>query len=444
MQQAIAARAGDVCIVTQQRSYTNGELEAQRQAWLAELTHRQVAPGSVVGIKSDYSISGIGLLLALFSHRCIAALVPSSASNDANYVEAAGIERLISLQPHMDAQWSSPHERRALPLLEQLRSRGEPGFVIFSSGTTGQPKAVLHSTERFLAKFDASGKRMRTLSFLLFDHIAGMDTLFYTLCSGGVIVAPGARDPRSICRLIAEHRVEVLPASPTFLNLLCLSGAASEFDLSSVRIITYGSEPMSQSTLHRVVELFPHARVAQKYGTSEFGAPRAISRARDSLWIHLKADETEYQVRDGILWIRSPTAMLGYLNAPALMDADGWLCTRDRVEQDGDWLRILGRDSDVIMVGGEKVHPQEIEDAVLELDFVTDVVVRGEPHPITGQIVTAVVTLREPRPEHEVRIALRKHCRERLAPFKIPVKISVSAQALATERHKKMRGAPAT
>ena len=76
------------------------------------------------------------------------------------------------------------------PLLASLRERQGAGLVIFSSGSTGRAKAILHDVDRFLRKYETPGKGMRTLAFLLFDHVAGMDTLFYTLCNGGSLVLP--------------------------------------------------------------------------------------------------------------------------------------------------------------------------------------------------------------------------------------------------------------
>ncbi len=97
----------------------------------------------------------------------------------------------------------------------------------------------------------------------------------------------------------------------------------------------------------------------------------------------------ETKIVDGRLWIRAKSAMLGYLNAPSPFDADGFFDTGDLVEVDGEWLRILGRKSEIINVGGNKVFPMEVENALLELDNVEDVAVRGEPNPLTGQVVVA-------------------------------------------------------
>jgi long-chain acyl-CoA synthetase len=415
------------------------DLENRRHEWLQVLDQEGVEPGAVVGLKADYSPAAVSLLLALLSHRCIASLLPMTAIGDEAYLEDGQIEGLFHLNSSGSWSWDAFDTTVDHPLLRQLRDLGEAGLTIFSSGSTGRPKAVLHSAERLLAKFDRQGKPFRTLAFMLFDHIAGIDTLFYTLGAHGSLVLTERRDPLSVCRLIEDHRVEVLPVSPAFLNLFCLSGDYQGCDLSSLKIITYGSEPMSQGTLDALCEIFPEAKIVQKYGTSEFGSPRALSRANDSLWLKLKGDEIDARVVDGILWVRTETAMLGYLNAASPFDEEGWYCTGDLVETDGDWVRILGRESDIIIVGGEKVYPREVEDAILGLAIIEDVVVKGEPHPMLGQIVTAKVALRESLAENEVRKQVRMHCRGRLAPYKIPAKVEVASSPLTTGRQKKVR-----
>jgi long-chain acyl-CoA synthetase len=155
--------------------------------------------------------------------------------------------------------------------------------------------------------------------------------------------------------------------------------------------------------------------------------------------LKLKTDELAAKVVDDVLWLKTDTAMLGYLNAPSPFDQDGWLCTGDLVEREGEWIRILGRKSDLIIVSGEKVYPQEVENTILELDFVQDVMVKGESQALTGQIVTAHVNLRQPRDEKTVRTEVRRHCRTRLEPYKIPVKVKIVSAPLACDRHKKTR-----
>ena len=135
--------------------------------------------------------------------------------------------------------------------------------------------------------------------------------------------------------------------------------------------------------------------------------------------------------------------MMGYLNAPSPFDAEGWMNTQDVVEVDGEWIRILGRKTDIINVGGQKVYPAEVESMLLQMPNVRDVAVFGEPNPITGQIVVARMNLWEPEPLGELRKRVRVFCRDRIAPFKVPAKIEITEREQWSARFKKMRKAEA-
>jgi acyl-coenzyme A synthetase/AMP-(fatty) acid ligase len=239
--------------------------------------------------------------------------------------------------------------------------------------------------------------------------------------------------------LIEEARVEVLSASPTFLRLLCLAGDDGERDLSSLKIITYGSEPMDPRTLALLNERFAGCRISQKYGTTETGSPPSSSRANDSLWLKLGGDGVEVKVVGGVLHLRSESTILGYLNAPSPVDSEGWYCTGDLVEVDGDWIRFRGRSSEQINVGGEKVSPSEVERVILELDFVREAAVSGEANPIMGQVVVARIVLAEAIDERDAMRRIRIHCRSRMAPHMIPVKIDCVSASLSTSRQKVQR-----
>ena len=251
---------------------------------------------------------------------------------------------LLDIDPQGQWNWTTlaaSTERH--PLLVAIQAAGDAGIVLFTSGSTGRPKAALQSMHRFLGKFGRPGKSFRTLAFLLFDHVAGLDTLFYTLSNGGTVVVTRDRSPSAVSRLIEDARVEVLSASPTFLRLLCLAGDDGERDLSSLKIITYGSEPMDPRTLALLNERFAGCRISQKYGTTETGSPPSASRANNSLWLKLGGDGVEVKVVDGVLHLRSESTILGYLNAPSPVDAEGWYCTGDLVEVDGEWIRFRGQ-----------------------------------------------------------------------------------------------------
>lgn len=421
-----------VCIEADGSSYTYAQLLQETEKWQARLHDRGVA--QVVGLAADYSVSAIAVLLALLIRRCTVALLPSRV-DVRSYVADSHISALLDVNVAGDCVWRSVPNEKGHHLLEQLRAAGAAGLVVFTSGTTGEPKAALHSLERFLYKFSRPGRRFRTLAFMLLDHVAGLDTLFYTLSNGGTLIVPRRRDPRSILEIIASGHVEVLPTSPTFIRLLC-SALPQNCDLSSLKIVTYGSEPMDATTLFRLQERFPGVTITQKYGTTEIGSPRSISRENDSLWIKIKPDGVQTKVVNGVLWVRSEGTVLGYLNAPSPLDEEGWYCTGDLVDVDGEWIRFLGRDDDRINVGGEKVMPTEVEQVILELDFVRDVTVLGEPHALMGQIVVARVVLKTTLPMKEVARSIRLHCRQRLAAHKVPVRVSIVSD-LPNDRNKR-------
>ena len=97
--------------------------------------------------------------------------------------------------------------------------------MLFSSGSTGKPKAALHDFAVLLEKFRTPRPRHRMMAFLLFDHIGGINTLFTSLATGGTLVITSDRRPDAVAALIERHKVETLPTTPTFLNLLLLSEA---------------------------------------------------------------------------------------------------------------------------------------------------------------------------------------------------------------------------
>lgn len=294
---------------------------------------------------------------------------------------------------------------------------------------------------RILARYGpTAGGGRRMLHFLTMDHIGGVNTLLHTLSRGGTLVTVADRAPDTVFAAIARHRVEVLPTTPTFLNMVLVSGAHRRYPVTSLALITYGTEPMPERTLELLHAALPSVRLKQTYGLSELGILPTKSESDDSGWMRLGDAGFAHKIVDGVLWIKSEAAMLGYLNASAEFDDDGYFNTQDVVQTNGDSIRVLGRRSEIINVGGEKVYPAEVENVILEVPGVSDVTVRGHPSPITGMVVKATVRITTDEDERGIRLRIREHCRGRLEPFKVPALISVSADGLHSERFKKIRG----
>jgi long-chain acyl-CoA synthetase len=410
--------------------------------WSRILDESEIAPGMVVSLEGDYSPNAVALLVALIDRGTI--VVPLTKSVEAHreeFLEIAEVEAVVSIDA--DDRWDIVRRDVAVAneLTRGLISGGHPGLVLFSSGSTGKSKAALHNFTSLLEKFKVPRNRQCTLTFLLLDHIGGINTLFYTLANGGTVVSVPSRDPEVVCRAIARHRVELLPTSPTFLNLLLISEAYKHHDLSSLQLITYGTEVMPATTLQRVHEIFPSTRLLQTYGLSELGILRSKSRDSNSLWVKVGGEGFETKIVDGVLHVRAQSAMLGYLNAPSPFDEEGWMNTQDMVEVDGEYIRILGRKTEIINVGGQKVYPAEVESVLLQMENVRDATVFGEKNPITGNIVACRLNLFEAEDPIALKKRLRAFCRDRLASFKIPVKIDITSQEQHSARFKKMRRA---
>ncbi len=408
-----------------------------------EFHQHGVQEGAVTALRGDYSPEIVAALLALIDRRAIVVpLSPAVAAQEAEFLEIAEAQCVVSFEGEtLDINCQTRQLRNPLHL--QLTARGNPGLVLFSSGSTGKSKAALHDLGPLLEKFKTPRRSMVTLTFLMIDHIGGFNTLFYVLSNAGTVVVSPSRDPQAVCAAIARHKVELLPASPTFLNLLVLSEAYRQYDLSSLKLITYGTEMMPKHTLSRIAEIFPNTELLQTYGLSEIGILRSKSEKADSLWVKVGGEAYQTKVQNGTLWIKAQSAMLGYLNAPSPFDEEGWLDTGDLVEVQGDYVRFLGRRSEIINVGGLKVYPAEIEDVLLSVPNVRDVTVTGAAHPITGNIVVARFNLIEAEDPGAFRQRVREFCRSRLEPFKIPARIEIVDGNQFSGRFKKMRNAPA-
>ncbi|NKY44514.1 class I adenylate-forming enzyme family protein [Nocardia cerradoensis] len=346
----------------------------------------------------------------------------------------------------------------------------DPAVILFTSGTSGKPKAALHSQRNLLAVTgyfeytDAlaaafTGKTpepgapldLRCLLTSPLFHIASLHNLVVPrLATGSAVIMPqGGFDADRILRLIETERVTNWGAVPTMASRLLEHGDIGRYDTSSLTAFALASAPSSPAFKQRLREEVPFAADAlvDSYGLTECSTAVAVATPADlaespgtlgrpiiSVALEIRdADGTPVpEGVEGEVYVRSPFVMLGYWRNPeataAAIDAERWLRTGDFGVVEQGRLRLTGRRSDLILRGGENIYPVEIEQCLDEHPDVVECAVVGEPHPDLGQQVAAVVVLAEGSTASEAD--LRAFARERLAYFKVPERWRITSEPL--------------
>lgn len=347
----------------------------------------QINSGDVVALIGDFDPQSISLLLLLIDKNVIIVpLTSDTRSQHAYFFEMALVDVVIEGDQIKRLAQKNRHE-----LIDTLREKNHAGLILFSSGTTGRPKAILHDFTLFLKRFETPRPTLLTINFLLFDHIGGLNTLLHTLFNKGTVIAPESRSVEDVITVCDRNNVEVLPTTPTFLRMMLMSGLIPDRMPKSLRLITYGTERMDQPTLDVLCELLPEVDFRQTFGMSELGIVRAKSESRNSLYMKVGGEGVETRMVDDVLEIRSETRMLGYLNASNPFDSEGWYNTKDLVKEKNGYYKVIGRTSEVINVGGLKFMASEVERVALQFEGVQLAKAEGKSNPFTGQHVELMV-----------------------------------------------------
>lgn len=337
------------------------------------------------------------------------------------------------------------------------RDEEEPAVVIFTSGTSGKPKAVLlshrsllaglhmllHVSRRLPHQVDETSGDVGLHTGPLF-HIGGVQTLLRALTVGSTLVMPtGKYDPAEALELIERYRVSRWSAVPTMVSRLLEHPAVQTRDVRSLRSLTVGGAPVHVELLERIRTGLPgaDARVPTGFGLTENGGQATAASGRDTaerpggLGRPLPCVELSFLAHEGLpdpeILIRSPTQMLGFLGEESSpIDAEGWLHTGDLGHLDDDGhLWITGRRKDLIIRGGENIAPVAVERALMGIPGVVEAAVVGVPHPDLGEEVMAyVVTEGEQQTPDSLSAALRGT----LSSFAVPTRWHIQQEPLPT------------
>jgi acyl-CoA synthetase (AMP-forming)/AMP-acid ligase II len=316
-------------------------------------------------------------------------------------------------------------------------------LLVFTTGTTGYPRAVRQDWNRVLRPFLPlrSAPSERWLLAYGLHQFGGLQLLMHVLGAGATIVAPVPRRPREGLAAMRRFGVRHASATPTYWRFVLAEVRSDGGEVPALRQITLGGEAVQSRLIDELQATFPEARISQIYGANESGNLRSVRDNRNGLPLSALTEDPDADVAlkivDGELWVRSKIGMLGYYGEPPI-DADGWRATGDLVEVVGDRVMFRGRASEIINVGGVKVHPLPIEERLSSLPGVQLVRVFGRPNALAGAIV-AVEIVAEPGTDTEaLDRAVRAACADLPAAAR-PRSIKF-VETMATTGNKMSRG----
>ena len=428
------------CLIDISGSYSYSDLNNQIEKYRTILS-KEIYENQNIVLYSDYNFYSISLLLLLSEFPInIVPIVKTTEKEFSDKLDAFSVDKIISFEKSgsliIDVLPSISRKSKEYSV---YTIKGDTGIVLFSSGTTGKPKVMIQNFSEIIRSITKPRKK-KSLIFiilLMFDHIGGLNTLLNCLINGSPFVIPKDRSPSTILDLVAKHKINILPTTPTFLNLLLLDDNFNSKKFKSIKLITYGTERMSDILLKKLHEFLPNVKLLQTFGTSETGILKTVSKSSNSLFFKIVDKDKAFKIVDGELYLKSQTAVSGYLNHNNdNFKNDGWYATGDLVEVDDDeYIKIIGRKSKLINVGGLKVFPSEVEEVINSIEGVLDSTVYSQPHNITGNIVCARIYSNN-NDKKLLKLLIKKTCKQNLDKFKVPVKIQFEDLSI-NERGKK-------
>lgn len=303
-------------------------------------------------------------------------------------------------------------------------------WVLLTSGTTGEPKMLLHDLAGLTGAIkpgQLDGPDVVWGTFYDIRRYGGLQIFLRALLGNRPLVLPDpAESPTDHLVRLGAHGVTHLTGTPSHWRRALMNPAVRAI---APRYIRLSGEIADQAILDALRSVFPAAAIGHAYASTEGGVSFEVTDGREGFPADLfgRKGEVEMKVENGSLRIRSSRTARGYLGEPesVLADNDGFVDTADIVQQRGDRYYFLGRRSGIINVGGLKVHPEEVEARINGHPAVLMSCVRSQRNPITGALVVADIVLKEREScgngkGRELEQEILSHCRKALPRHKVP------------------------
>jgi acyl-CoA synthetase (AMP-forming)/AMP-acid ligase II len=299
-------------------------------------------------------------------------------------------------------------------------------WILTTSGTTGRPKMVRHNFSSLTRTTRCDTERGAVQVWGLvydFTRFAGLQVVLQSLLSGARLVAPPLQVALDVkLSLLAAEGCTHLSATPTMWRKILMTPGAEALPL---RQVTLGGEIADDAVLDSLARAFPQARISHIFASTEAGVGFSVSDGCAGFPVTFLTDPPSgiaLRVSDGRLWVRNEEVGAAYLGDQGVLAHDGWVDTNDRVEVVGQRVYFRGRESGLINVGGDKVHPEEVERSILSHPDVALARVYAKQNPIMGALVAADIVARPGAPAAaELCPAILQHLRSRLKKHMIPV-----------------------
>jgi long-chain acyl-CoA synthetase len=331
----------------------------------------------------------------------------------------------------------------------------DPAAIFYTSGTTGFPKGAVTTHANFLSncetcrrilRLSPDAAPLRTLVSVPLFHVTGCNSqLLVAVYLAGTTVVMPQFEVGAFLAAIEDERIDVLTTVPAIYWLAINQPAFASTDVSSVTTLSYGGAPIAPELVNRIVKAFPGARVGNGFGLTETASvttylPHEFAEHADSVGFPAPVCDLRLDTLGaapapdavGELLVRGPNVVPGYWHKPSATAetfVDGWLRTGDlaRIGADG-LVYIVDRAKDMINRGGENVYCVEVENALAGAPGVFDAAVVGVPDEVMGEKVGAVLV---PAPGGRIDVpAVLAYLRERIADFKVPQYVVISAEPL--------------